>query len=716
MKKRGKEQNNRSQSNKIKFGIVQKLLIGTLLPLVVGLAITGSFLGVKVYNDVSDVMGKELTAEANSAANQVDAFFQKYYGIAECLASTQLVRNTTSQSLEGGTRADPLYGSLLDTLQTVQQLNRDDVIMVWIGNYQTGELVQSDGSVKAIDLTSRDWYAPVMQKKQTVLTALYEDINTKQNLVSIVTPVFLNNEIISVVGLDLDMAYVQSMLGNIKVGKNGYITLYDSSDCIVYHPDSNVIYTQVKDANYSDNIRGAIENRESVEAVHYTRNNFSYCGSTVPLDDLDYLVLGLIPEQEFIAQTRGILYILVIGIILCGVILAAIITFMALSITRPLKRLNNVAGKLAEGELDVQVDITGSDEVGALARNTASIVQRLKKYIDYIDEVTQVLYQIGKGNLVFTLRHDYVGEFAKIKRALLDVQSTLTQTLSSIAQSADQVNIGAEQIASSAQALAQGATEQASSVQELSATVQDLSEQVSQEAKHAVEAGQYLERVNEEVGKSNEQMKNMREAMEQISNHSNAIGKIIKTIDDIAFQTNILALNAAVEAARAGEAGKGFAVVADEVRTLAGKSADAAKETNELIANSVAAVKHGEEIANCTAESLASVAEESKRVVESIENIAKSYQDQAHKLSEIVVGVDQISNVVQTNSATSEQSAAASEELSGQAAAMRNQVSHFKMNDEMLIEMEKATDTESSNNKKPAQSDSHPSNPFANKY
>lgn len=710
MKNQDRGKQDKGERSKIRFGIVQKLLAGILLPLVVALGIMGGFLGAKGYTTVANVMGKELTAEATSAANQVDAFFQKYYGIAECLASTQLVRDTTMQPQEGGTQAHPLYGSLLETLQLIQQNNSVDVTMIWIGNFQTGELVQSDGSVLPVDLTSRDWYTPVMQQKGTVLTALYEDINTGRAVVTVVTPVFLNNQIISVVGMDLDMDYIQSLLSTIKVGQNGYITLYDSSDRIVYHPDSSVIYTEVKDAKYSDSIRSAIENHQSVEAVHYTRNNISYCGSTVPLEDLNYLVLGLIPEEEFVAETRGILYILVIGIVVCGVILTAIITFMALSITRPLKRLNVVAAKLAEGELDVQVDTRGNDEVSALARNTASIVRRLREYIDYIDEITQVLYEIGHGNLVFTLHHAYVGEFSKVKQALLDIQSTLSQTMSSIAQSAGQVNIGAEQIASSAQALAQGATEQASSVQELSATVQDLSNQVSEEAKHAIEAGQYLEKINQEVAKSNEQMNNMRQAMGQISDHSNAIGKIIKTIDDIAFQTNILALNAAVEAARAGEAGKGFAVVADEVRTLAGKSADAAKETNELIANSVAAVKNGEQITNLTAESLASVAEETKRIVGSIESIAQSYQEQAQKLSEIVVGVDQISTVVQTNSATSEESAAASEELSGQAAAMRRQVSQFKLSEDMDMDVAPTMPAEE------VKSSVKPSNPFVDKY
>ena len=209
--------------------------------------------------------------------------------------------------------------------------------------------------------------------------------------------------------------------------------------------------------------------------------------------------------------------------------------------------------------------------------------------------------------------------------------------------------------------------------------MQELSGQATEEAEKAVEAGHFLERVEGEVEKSNQQMAQMRQAMADISTQSATIRGIIKTIDDIAFQTNILALNAAVEAARAGTAGKGFSVVADEVRSLAGKSAEAARKTNELIENSVQAVSRGEDLTKATAEFLHTVAQETRKVVETINGVAAAYHDQADKLSEIAKGVDQISSVIQTNSATAEESAAASQELSGQASMMREQVAMFRM-------------------------------------
>ena len=561
--------------------------------------------------------------------------------------------------------------------------NQDEIAFIWVADFKSGELLQSDGALYGradLDFATRDWYIKVMEKQDSILTGAYDSISSDETMVTMASPVFVNGEIQGVVGMDLSVNRIdQLILSQVKIGDTGYITFYDTENNILYHPDENVMGTNAADANYSDFMLQAIVERQSLDAVRYNRNGTDYYGSTVPLTDFDYMVLGVMPVAEFTQQITGIVRILVIGVVFCGLILAAICVLMALSVTRPLARLNTVVGRLADGELDVEFQNRGSDEVAALGNNVSRIVERLREYIRYINEIAQVLDQIGQGNLVFTLHNQYAGEFAKVKEALLAIQHTLSTTLLSIAQSADQVNIGAEQIANGAQALAQGATEQASSVQELSAAVQDLSRQANEESLQAEESGNYLHKINEEVEKSNEQMELMRKAMDEISTQSSAIGSIIKTIDDIAFQTNILALNAAVEAARAGTAGKGFAVVAEEVRNLAAKSAAAAKETNDLIASSIQAVKNGEQITELTAQSLEVVGEDISHILEIVSKVAVAYREQAGKLSEIATGVDQIANVVQTNSATAEQSAAASEELSGQAGIMRQQVLHFKL-------------------------------------
>lgn len=669
----------------IRFGIVQKLLLGILIPLAAVLVLIGIFLGVQSSSTVNEVMNAELDAETETAANQVDGFFQQYYGGAESLAASQAVRNLLTDPAGGSLTTRGMYTTVLGTLRQIQQNNVEDLDFVWLADLKTGQVLQSDGTLYGageIDLSSRSWYTLVMDRKESITTEVYTSANSGGDMVSIATPVLINGQITGIIGMDVNLASLHAMMGDIKIGTAGYITLYDLNNRIVYHPDSSVMNTYAEDANYSSEILSAIVNKERVDAMRYTRNGTEYYGSTAIADAPGFVVLGILPVEEFTAHTTALLRIMVIGMTLCGLLLAGICVFIALSITRPIKRLDETVGKLADGELNVEVDVRGRDEVSELGSNVVRIVDRLKEYILYIDEISQVLHQIGQGNLVFTLQHAYVGEFSKIKEALVQIRSTLTETLTTITQSADQVNAGSDQIASGAQALAQGATEQASSVQELSSALQELSGQVQEEAGKAGEAERFLEQIKDEVEKSNQQMAQMRTAMERISTQSAAIRGIIKTIDDIAFQTNILALNAAVEAARAGEAGKGFAVVADEVRNLAGKSAQAAKKTNELIENSVQAVSHGEELTQLTADSLAIVADGAKQIVTTVENVAIAYQNQANRIAEIAKGVDQIANVVQTNSATAEESAAASEELSGQANMMRQQVSQFKLREE----------------------------------
>ncbi|WP_251497880.1 methyl-accepting chemotaxis protein [Otoolea muris] len=359
----------------------------------------------------------------------------------------------------------------------------------------------------------------------------------------------------------------------------------------------------------------------------------------------------------------------------------AVIALFTIVLTRqivtPVRDLEQAATLVAGGNLDTEIDYVSDDEIGILANSIRSLVSALKNIILDIDFL---LDQMAGGNFAVHTKAEqyYVGSFNSVLLSMRKLKERLSDTLQQIDESADQVNSGSGQVSSGAQALAQGATEQASSVQELAATIKEISVKIEATAEHAQTAKAENLQAHELIQICSGHMGDLLNAMGSISDKSKEIGKVIKTIEDIAFQTNILALNAAVEAARAGSAGKGFAVVADEVRNLATKSQEASKSSAALIEETVKAVEEGSKLSDDTEKALRDVVDSAKKILDAVTLISDATQEQSYAVSQVTTGVDQISSVVQTNSATAEESAAASEELSGQASVLKNLVSQFQ--------------------------------------
>lgn len=412
----------------------------------------------------------------------------------------------------------------------------------------------------------------------------------------------------------------------------------------------------------------------------YTQGEDKMFAAYAPVPDTDgWSIAVTAPQINYLASTRDaiVINLVVIGIaILLSVVIALA---LARNIGRPMKACVDRMKLLVEGDLETPMPrITNKDETGVLARSTASLVEGLNIVIKDID---YLLNELANQNMDVRTSHEdvYVGSFRHILLSMRNMKVALSAAMRQVNHSASEVSEASNQLSASAQTLSQGTTEQASSVEELAARISVISEQVRNTASGALEARIQTHQTGEEVLLCNQKMQSLVEAMERIQTSSEEIEKILKTIDDIAFQTNILALNAAVEAARAGAAGKGFAVVAEEVRNLAGKSAQAAQNTSELIENSTEAVHIGTEIAQNTADVLLGVVNSIQAVVEAIDSIATVSNEQSEAVVQVSEGINQISIVVQNNSATAEESAAASEELSAEATCLKEMVGQFTL-------------------------------------
>lgn len=573
------------------------------------------------------------------------------------------------------------------SLEEKQEIINERVSM---HGFRRGNIVGVDGIsiFDGNDYSDREYVRQAMQGNVFVSEPLISKI-TGELSIMVAAPLYADGiqggSIVGVVYFVPNETFLNDIVSAIRIGENSRAYMINKSGDTIADITLETITVQ--------NIEAEAQNDPSLQelaAIHaqmrqgkngfgsYINGEDKMFAAYAPVMDTDgWSIAVTAPQINYLASTRDAMVINIAVIVISILISVVVALMLALNIGRPMKACVDRMKLLVEGDLETPMPrVANKDETGVLVRSTEALVEGLRIVIS---DISYLLNEMANQNLNVHTEHEdvYVGSFQDILRSMRNMRIKLSREMLQVNQSAEGVANASSQLSSSAQTLSQGTTEQASSVQELAARINLISEEVKSTAGGALDVRSQTHQTGEEVFLCNRKMQNLVEAMERIQASSVEIEKILKTIDDIAFQTNILALNAAVEAARAGTAGKGFAVVAEEVRDLAGKSAQAAKNTSELIANSTEAVHIGTEIAQSTADVLLGVVNSIQSVVDAIDHIAVISKEQSESVEQVSEGINQISMVVQSNSATAEEGAAASEQLSAEAACLKELVSQF---------------------------------------
>lgn len=624
----------------------------------------------------------ELIQESNAAANQLTGFLEQYTKSVE-----QLAGNPEIQDMMLGAKSfddfwqSPEMDTVMENLVNIAKTDTENVMAVWISDLDASTLAQSDGfkSGEDWDITGRGWYGCITEKK-TLLTEPYIDSSTGKMILSAAAPVYDSStgSILGAVGMDISLDHMTEVMKEYKIGRNGYTLLLSESGIFLYHPQSDIIQKNIKDAGASQNIADAIASN-SDEFLKYKIGGSAKYGFLQHAGDTGYVVLSSLPVSEYYSTLTAMIIALVV-IFAAGIILIAFsIKKSAKNITKPILALNHTAQQLAAGDLDVDLQITSENEIGELGASIQKTVNRLKEYIAYIDETAETLSKIADGKLSIRLKYEYAGEFQKIKTALLNISDSMNQVMVGIHDSSEKVSVGAAELASASQILAEGAEEQAAAIEQLTATTTTVAEQVDNSRSGAEVSAKATSQAAAMIEQNQEQMKQMMDAMSEIHATSRKVVGIIQTIEDIASQTNLLSLNASIEAARAGEAGKGFAVVADEIGKLALESSKAANTTKELIEISIREINKGTTIAADTMDSLKESVNAINHVNEMIQDTAADAAVQAENMKQLQIGIEEIAHGIQDNSAASQETSATSEELASQAEILNQMVKKFEL-------------------------------------
>lgn len=644
--------------------IKSKILVSMLSVVLVGSALIGAVTAFLNASGIDTLMEKTVGPATEMAANAVEWKMESYWTALQEAAASEIFRESAPDAPE---------------LAPVR-----DEIASRNGFLYTGKMDASGFSSTGYSYADEDYFKQCKASMKPYISDIMND--GEQMIFLLEVPIIVDGNFEGVVYGGISADFLTDIVVNLAMGDEGVAYVLDNRGNVIGHRESsiveegsNMIEAAKTDASMAD--VAALNQRMIQGETGFGSYNFygdnKFVGFAPVGGNQNWSIAIETSQREFKSTLdRSILYTVLVVVL---VVLASfpVTVLMARSISKPIRACVTRLEKLSEGDIHTPAPAAASG--GESAELTRALEMTVAYLGDVVQDVSYHLNQMGKGDFSERITKTYSGDFAMIGQSMKDIHQSLKDMLRQISQSVGAVASNADQVAGGAQSLSQGATQEMSTVQELAATITGISESAKQTSAAAAEAGHFVNLAGNQLGISVEYVKELNLAMKKISGSSERIGKIISTIEDIAFQTNILALNASVEAGRAGEAGKGFAVVADEVRSLAAKSDEAAKAIRELITESITVVTEGSKAVNNVTESLDKTAEYAGNVTARMDTVVGAVKNQTEDIAQVTVGIGQISAVVQVVSATSEESAAASQELAAQSQQLKSLSDRFRL-------------------------------------